>query len=36
MAYDRWEEHFVAFLLAGALMVFFAVSLSMAATRRMA
>ena len=36
MAYDRWEEHFVAFLLAGALMVFIAVSLSMAATRRMA
>ena len=36
MAYDRWEEHFVAFLLTGALMVFFAVSLSMAATRRMA
>lgn len=36
MAYDRWEEHFVAFLLAGALLVFAAVSLSMAATRRMA
>jgi Ca-activated chloride channel family protein len=36
MAYDRWHEHFVAFLLAGALLVFVAVSLSMAATRRMA
>lgn len=36
MAYDRWKEHFVAFLLAGALLVFAAVSLSMAATRRMA
>ena len=36
MAYDRWQEHFVAFLLAGALLVFVAVSLSMAATRRMA
>lgn len=36
MAYDRWHEHFVAFLLAGALLVFAAVSLSMAATRRMA
>ena len=35
-AYDRWEEHFVPFLLAGALLVFLAVSLSMAASRRLA
>lgn len=35
-AYDRWEEHFVPFLLVGAALVFLAVSLSMAATRRMA
>lgn len=35
-AYDRWAEHFVPFLLAGAALVFLAVSLSMAATRRMA
>lgn len=35
-AYDRWAEHFVPFLLGGAALVFLAVSLSMAATRRMA
>ena len=35
-AYDRWEEHFVPFLLGGAVLVLLAVSLSMAATRRMA
>lgn len=35
-AYDRWAEHFAAFLLAGALLVLAAVSLSMAAARRMA
>ncbi len=35
-AYDRWAEHFVPFLLAGAALVLLAVSLSMAATRRMA
>ena len=35
-AYDRWDEHFAAFLLAGAILVFLAVSLSMAASRRMA
>ena len=35
-AYDRWAEHFVPFLLGGALLVFLAVSLSMTATRRMA
>ncbi len=34
-AYDRWEEHFVPLLLVGALVVFLAVSLSMAATRRL-
>ncbi len=34
--YDRWTEHFVPFLLLGALLVGVAVSLSMAATRRMA
>ena len=35
-AYDAWEEHFVWFLLIGAALVFAAVSLSMAAARRMA
>ncbi|MBR1920751.1 MAG: VWA domain-containing protein [Kiritimatiellae bacterium] len=35
-AYDRWDEHFAAFLAAGALLVFLAVSLSMAASRRLA
>ena len=35
-AYDRWDEHFAAFLLAGALLVFLAVSLSMSASRRLA
>ena len=35
-AYDRWEEHFVNLLLWGALLVLVAVSLSMAATRRLA
>lgn len=34
--YDRWNEHFVGFLLPGALLVLLAVSLSMFATRRMA
>ena len=35
-AYDRWSEHFAAFLLSGALLVLAAVSLSMSAARRMA
>ena len=35
-AYDRWDEHFVALLVTGALLVFAAVSLSMTASRRMA
>jgi len=34
--FNRWREHFVPFLLAGALLVLAAVSLSMYATRRMA
>ena len=34
--YDRWNEHFVFFLVAGALLVLAAVSLSMSASRRMA
>ena len=34
--YNRWREHFAPFLLAGALLVFLAVSLSMSASRRMA
>ena len=34
--YNRWREHFVPFLLAGAVLVLAAVSLSMSATRRMA
>lgn len=33
-AWDRWDEHFASFLLAGALLVLVAVSLSMAAARR--
>ena len=35
-AYDRWEEHFALFLLIGAVLVRAGVTLSMAATRRMA
>lgn len=35
-AYDRWEEHFTAFLVLGVLLVLAAVSLSMSATRRLA
>ena len=35
-AYDRWAEHFAFFLLAGALLVLVAVTLSMSASRRMA
>ncbi len=35
-AWDRWDEHFTGFLLAGAFAVLFAVSLSMASARRMA
>jgi len=35
-AYDRWAEHFVPFLLVGALLVLLAVTLSMMARRRMA
>ena len=34
--FNRWREHFVPFLLAGALLVLLSVSLSMSATRRMA
>ena len=34
--FNRWKEHFVPFLLAGALLVLLSVSLSMSATRRMA
>ena len=34
--FNRWNEHFVPFLLVGALLVLAAVSLSMYATRRMA
>lgn len=34
--YNRWDERFAPFLLAGALFVFLSVSLSMAATRRLA
>ena len=34
--FNRWREHFVPFLLAGALLVLVAISLSMSATRRMA
>lgn len=35
-AYNRWDEHFAPFLFGGALLVFIAVSLSMAASRRLA
>ena len=35
-AWDRWDEHFVPFLLAGALLAFISVSLSMVAARRLA
>lgn len=35
-AWDQWDEHFVPFLIGGALLVMLSVSLSMAATRRMA
>ena len=35
-AYDRWDEHFAAFLVGGAVLVFLAVSLSMFASRRLA
>lgn len=35
-AYDRWDEHFAMYLAAGAMLLFFALSLSMAATRRLA
>ena len=34
--YNRWKEHFVPFLLGGALLVLAAVTLSMSATRRAA
>ena len=34
--YNRWHEHFAPFLLAGALLVFLSVSLSMSASRRVA
>ena len=34
--YNRWAEHFVPFLLGGALLVLLAVTLSMAASRRVA
>ena len=34
--YNRWTEHFVPFLLGGALLVLLAVTLSMAASRRVA
>jgi hypothetical protein len=36
IAYDRWEEHFSPLLVVTSLLVLVAVSLSMAATRRMA
>lgn len=35
-AFDRWDEHFVPFLLVGAALVLLAVSLSVVATRRLA
>lgn len=35
-AWNRWEEHFAFFLTIGAILVFAAVTLSMAAARRMA
>lgn len=34
--YNRWNEHFVPFLLAGAILVLLAVTLSMSASRRVA
>lgn len=34
--FDRWDEHFVLFLLVGAALVLLAVSLSVVATRRLA
>ena len=34
--YNRWREHFVPFLLIGAVLVLLAISLSMSASRRMA
>ena len=34
--YNRWREHFAAFLLLGALLVLVAVTLSMTASRRVA
>ena len=34
--YNRWREHFVSFLLLGAVLVLLAVSLSMSASRRVA
>ena len=34
--YNRWREHFVSFLLLGAILVLLAVSLSMSASRRVA
>ena len=34
--YNRWKEHFVPFLLVGALLVLLAVTLSMSASRRVA
>lgn len=35
-SWDQWDEHFVPFLIGGSLLVVLAVSLSMAASRRMA
>jgi len=35
-AWNRWDEHFAGFLVAGAILVFLSVTLSMAAARRMA
>ena len=35
-AYDRWDEHFAGFLLFGSALALIAVTLSMAASRRMA
>ena len=34
--YDRWDEHFAAFLVGGTVLLLVAVSLSMSATRRLA
>ncbi len=36
VSWDRWDEHFAGFLVAGSLLVLLAVSLSMIATRRIA